>query len=256
MNIYGIDPAPSKRSILFDGQEFFSFTPQQLKNFVRSLTKPTFIGWDAPLGAALDEEYFDLYSREIERFFNNQRKALDIPKGISTLGYAGCVHWTITQYVLALPILDPIHQKSSCFYHIQNTEEVGRHRFIVAETHPALSIWLLLKDHLANDELFRDSWQYKGSISRSLRDARLSRIVDALFDEIKIPQKAGITPDIKEYVKSSDDHLDAFVCYLISALFVAKDKTVALYGDVKRGSFLLPFDAEIYEEFENFTSHK
>ncbi len=255
MNIYGIDPAPSKRSILFDGREFSSFTPQELKNFVRSLKEPTFIGWDAPLGAALDAEYFDLYSREIERFFNNQRKALDIPKGISTLGYAGCSHWTITQYVLSLPILDPSCQKSSCFYHIQQKDELDRHRFIVAETHPALSIWLLLKEYLANDELFRDSWQYKGSISKSLRDLRIFRIVDALF-EIKFPQKVGITSDIKEDVKSSDDHLDAFVCYLLSALFVAKDSSVALYGDAKRGSFLLPYDSKIYKEFENFTSHK
>lgn len=253
MNIYGIDPAPSKQSILFDGREFSSFTPQELKSFVRSLTEPTFIGWDAPLGAALDDRYFDLYSREIERFFNNQRKALNIPKGISTLGYAGCPHWTITQYVLALPILDPSHQKSSCFYHIEQKEELGKHRFVVAETHPALSLWLLLKKHVADDELFRDSWQYKGNISKSLRDLRLSRLVDALF-EMKIPQKVGITPDIKEHVKSSDDHLDAFVCYMVSALFVARSDAVRLYGDAIRGSFLLPFDAEIYEEFENFTS--
>ena len=255
MNIYGIDPAPSKRSIVFDGREFFSFTPQELKSFVRSLTEPTFIGWDAPLGASLNEEYFDLYSREIERFFNNQRKALDIPKGISTLGYAGCPHWTITQYVLALPVLDPSHQKSFCFHHMQQQEELDRHRFLVAETHPALSIWLLLKEHLSKEELFRDSWQYKGSISKYLKDLRLSRIVDALF-EIKIPQKVDVTPDIKEYIKSSDDHLDAFVCYLVSALFVSKDNSVELYGDAKRGSFLLPFDSKIYKEFKDFTSHK
>lgn len=255
MKIYGIDPAPSKRSVVFDGREFSSYTPQQLKDFVRSSIEPTFIGWDAPLGAALDEKHFDLYSREIERFFNNQRNALDIPKGISTLGYAGCPHWTITQYVLALPVLDPSHQKSSCFHHIQQKEEIEGHRFIVAETHPALSIWLLLKEHLVQHELFRDSWQYKGSISKSLKVLRISTIVEALF-EIKIPQKVGITPDIKEKVKSNDDYLDAFVCYLITALFVAKDNSVALYGDAKRGSFLLPYDSKIYEEFKNFTSHK
>lgn len=219
------------------------------------MTEPAFIGWDAPLGAALNEEYFDLYSREIERFFNNQRKALGIPKGISTLGYAGCPHWTITQYVLALPILDPTHQRSSCFFHIQQSDELDKHRFLVAETHPALSIWLLLKDRLREDALFKESWQYKGNISKTLKQARLERIVDALF-EMQIPQKSSLTPKLKDQIKQSDDHLDAFVCYLISALFVAKEKAVALYGDAKRGSFLLPFDAEICEEFENFVLHK
>jgi len=255
MKIYGIDPAPSKRSTVFNGRRFFSCSPKRLKKFVRASRKPTFIGWDAPLGASLDEKYFDLYSRVIERFFNNQRKDLKIPKGISTLGYAGCPHWTITQYVFSLPILDPSHQKSSCFYHLQRKEELGRHRFIVVETHPALSIWLFLKKYLSYDPLFSDSWQYKGNISKELKQARISKIVETFFEK-KIPQQAGIEVNVKEEVKKSDDRLDAFVCYMVSALFVDESDLVAIYGDEKRGSFLLPYDPTIYKQFENFVFHK
>ena len=255
MKVFGIDPAPSKRSILFDGQRFLSLSPQALKKFIYSLSEPAFIGWDAPLGASIDEECFDLYSREIERFFNNQRKALGIPKGISTLGYAGCPHWTITQYIFSLPILNPSMQRSSEFFHIESKDELERHRFLVAETHPALSIWLFLKDHLRENALFADSWQYKGNIAKSLKQERLCAIADALF-ETEIVKKLDIAPDVKKRVKEDDDHLDAFVCYVVSTLFVRGSEAVALYGDAKRGSFLLPYEAKIYKEFENFTSHK
>ena len=106
-----------------------------------------------------------------------------------------------------------------------------------------------------NDALFSNSWQYKGNLTKSLKQARICKIVDTLY-ELGIPQKAGITLDVQEEIKQSDDYLDAFVCYVISALFVSGSDVVALYGDAKRGSFLLPYDAKIYEQFENFISHK
>lgn len=106
MKVLGIDPAPSKNSIVFDGDIFREFTPRELKGYIEDLTKKDnfiFISWDAPLSAAIDRDNFSLTIRKIERFFNRlgrHAKELGIPEGISTLGYSGCPHWSISQLYL------------------------------------------------------------------------------------------------------------------------------------------------------------
>jgi len=54
--------------------------------------------------------------------------------------------------------------------------------------------------------------------------------------------------EFKEYIDTSDDELNAFACWLM----VESDKKIRIYGDSKRGSFLLPYDKTIYESFERF----
>jgi len=55
MRVLGIDPAPAKDSVMFDGKEFQHFSPKQLKEHIDGLSKQEellFIAWDAPLSAA------------------------------------------------------------------------------------------------------------------------------------------------------------------------------------------------------------
>ena len=68
MKILGIDPAPGKESLVFDGKEFIDYCPQKNKNCAKELKKyinelqevknSIFIAWDAPLSAAIDEKNF------------------------------------------------------------------------------------------------------------------------------------------------------------------------------------------------------
>ena len=65
MKVLGIDPAPAKDSVIFDGNEFQHFSPKQLKEHIDRLSmqeESLFIAWDAPLSAAMDEENFSLLS--------------------------------------------------------------------------------------------------------------------------------------------------------------------------------------------------
>ena len=162
---------------------------------------------DALLSAAIDKENFNLTIRKIERCFNRlgrYAKELGIPEGISTLGYAGCQHWAISQYIFGLPIISPNLQQSSKFKLVMNEADINKSGFYITEIHPALSMWILLK---------------------------------------KI--------DTDKIIIKSDDELDAFVCWLIASLLVKNHKSVKIYGDRLNGSFLLPYNEELYNELNS-----
>ena len=168
MKVIGIDPAPSKKSIVFDGDDFRELTPLELKEYIDKVAKEhnsLFVSWDAPLSAAIDKDNFSLTIRKIERYFNRlgrYAKELGIPEGISTLGYSGCPHWTMSQYIFGLPILNSSLQSSSKFKLVMNEAEIKTNGLYITEIHPALSMWILLKDKLNDNPLFKNSWKYKG----------------------------------------------------------------------------------------------
>jgi len=254
MVVLGIDPAPAKQSVIFDGKQFQHFTPKELKEYIDRFTmqeESLFVAWDAPLSAALDADDFSLTIRRIERFFNrNGRSAKEmlIPEGISTLGFASCPHWSISQYIFGYPAIDPNYHKGMKFELVMDNEYSFKKRagHFITEIHPALSMWILLKESI-EDVLFMDSWKYKGDSSKSTKK-RSHLIVEHLF-ALAITQEYIDTSTITII---SDDELDAFVCWLLGRAFVESDKRVRIYGDSKRGSFLLPYDKTIYESFERF----
>ncbi len=251
MKVIGIDPAPSKKSVIYDGIEFRKVDAHKLRSFIKELAKEpkVLVGWDAPLGAATDKDEFDLYSRKIERFFNNQRKGLGIPKGISTLGYAGCPHWTISQYVLGLPLLNEELQRRGALHYLNHNDELIEHSHCVVETHPALSLYILLRHRLEEDPLFsKGSWQYKGNIPKKEKNARIDRILNALNEHETAKKHMGFL----SHKELDDDSLDALVCYIVTSMFVHEPGSAVIYGDERRGSFLLPYDAAYYEAFEKF----
>ncbi|RLA80763.1 MAG: hypothetical protein DRG78_10355 [Epsilonproteobacteria bacterium] len=253
MKIIGIDPAPSKKSIVFDGEIFLELTPIELKNYIEALSKnhdSIFISWDAPLSAAIDKENFSLTIRKIERFFNRlgrHAKELGIPEGISTLGYSGCPHWSISQYIFGLPILNPSLQQSSKFNLVMNEADINEKGYFITEIHPALSMWILLRDELKENELFKDSWKYKG-------DNKLETIKRRthLIDELLRLNIVKTEIDIDKITINTDDQLDAFVCWLIARLLFKQEGRAKIYGDRLNGSFLLAYDKEIYSKLNSY----
>ncbi len=249
MKVLGIDPAPSKNSVVFDGDTFKEFSPRELKDYIEDITKSNsslFISWDAPLSAAIDEENFSLTIRKIERFFNRlgrYAKGLEIPEGISTLGYASCPHWSISQYIFGLPIISPSFQHSSRFKLIMNEDDIESRGLYITEIHPALSMWILLKDRFKKNKHFENSWKYKGDNKEETIKKRTYLIAELLkLDIVKkeLPKNRLII--------DSDDKLDAFVCWLMATLLVKKDKSAKIYGNNLDGSFLLPYDEEIHDK--------
>lgn len=157
MKILGIDPAPAKDSIVFDGKEFLYKNPKKLKRYIDNIKESTFIAWDAPLSGAINDEDFSLTIRQIERFFYRQgryAKALSIPKGISTLGYSSCPHWTVSQYIFGHPVINPEFIKDLKWDLIMDSKDIEKTKFQLTEAHPALSLWILLREELKDHELF------------------------------------------------------------------------------------------------------
>ena len=255
MRVLGIDPAPSKKSVVFDGENFLHLSIFELEELLekeKSQSENILISWDAPLSAALDRENFSLSIRKIESFFYRQSrtaKALDegrgIPHGISTLGFSGCPHWSISQYIFGLPILNPKRQRVAEFQLLMSRDNLSSKGLYITEIHPALSMWILLKDQLKTHALFQHSWQYKGNSAEETLKRRAILIELILqLDLVKDVLKSTI--EIK-----NDDELDSFVCWLMGEHLVRGDARVAIYGDSKRGSFLLPLDEEILRQFNN-----
>ena len=254
MKVLGIDPAPAKDSVIFDGKEFQHFCPQGLKEYIDTLVtqeESLFIAWDAPLSAALDDDNFSLTIRKIERFFNRNgryAKELHIPEGISTLGFSSCPHWTLSQYIFGHPVINPYFQNNIDFELVMDNERLSKSRagHYITEIHPALSMWILLKD-IIDDELFNTSWKYKGDSSVETKK-RSHIIVEHLF----------ALEFVREYINTdnisitTDDELDAFVCWLMARALMDNDPRVRIYGDRSNGSFLLPFDEKIYNSLNTY----
>ncbi len=226
MKILGIDPAPAKRSVIFDGERFFEIEPLELKEFLDKIVmKDTFIGWDAPLG---DDFSLSLSYKKIERILNRKDSYIDgnkPPKGISTLPFSTCPHWSISQYVTGYPIVNSeIIDRSKLKYHlVQSNNDLSENKPNLFETHPAYSIWIFLKDKVNN-------FKYKGD--RNSKNVFKS-IKEALFELDSIKEYEFIKKDI-----TNDDRLDSFIAYLNVKLFFQKKAFV--YGDRKIGAMLLP----------------
>jgi len=255
MRVLGIDPAPSKDSVIFDGECFIYKKAKNLQSYITELMErdePLFIAWDAPLSAAIERENFSLSIRKIESFFYRQSrsaKSLDekrgIPHGISTLGYSSCPHWTISQHLFGYPVLNHEFIKELEWKLIMDNErEFGKYN--LTEIHPALSMWILLKDKLSKSALFAKSWQYKGANTNEVKERLLILIKE--IAQLPLTHKyLKVKVDIK-----SDDELDAFVCWLMGQAFVSEDEKLMIYGDRLNGSFLLPKNEEIIDKLDSF----
>jgi len=259
MIILGIDPAPVKNSVVFDGVKFRTFTPYNLKKFIQKLTyksQDIFIAWDAPLSGAIEKTNLNLYERKIEKYFNRNNKKVRnflIPKGISTLGYAGCSHWTISQYIFGYPNLNEDISINHSFKLVQNQSDINyENGFQLTEIHPALSMWIVLKDSLSTHPLFIDTWQYKGANAKDkLNPKRREIIIDTLISIDFVKKEIDLEP-FKDELMLSDDKLDTFFCWLLGKKLINKQNDILIYGDKSNGSFLLPYSKYIKDDLDRY----
>jgi len=257
--VVGVDPAPSKKSVVCYSSNrhlvFKQFNAQQLYEFLelcKDKDSQVLLVWDAPLTgpplySAKEERKYakgDFTQRDIEKFFMKKEYKHKPPTGINTQGYSGCQHWTITKTFTGLPLLgDFCKQKDLPFHHIvSNGTECRNDKPNIVEVHPALAIYIWIK----YSELFSqiENWQYKKDklILKNLFDVLIEVALKVLPVQIDFSQI------------ESDDHFDAFIAWALGYLYVAQDQNqpkVSIMGNEKTGSMLLPYEEELLKMFNN-----
>ncbi len=223
MKLFGIDPAPAKKSVVFDGERFYSLDVKELKKFLlQNTTNNTLISWDAPLG---DDFEASLSYKPIEKILNTKASYINEekpPRGISTLPFSQCPHWSISQYVLGYPIVNSeiVDRAKLPFHLVQSNDDLSEIKPNLFETHPAYSLWLFTKDKLQSFEYKKDKTIF-------------FEMVEVLFEKNEVQKYDFVREKLID-----DDLLDSFVAFLNLELFL--EQKAFVYGNSKKGAMLLP----------------
>lgn len=279
--VLGIDPAPAKDTIIFDGKEFAKPVASELREWLYKKQeefndKKILICWDAPLTANIHGKDKDFYTRPLEHTIKYKMNSSKPPPGIHTAAYALCPHWVITQYCLGLPNVHIESMVKFPFELITQDEQKKKIAHCVVEVHPALAIYAWLQDCGITN------WQYKGGAKTAEKEERYKNLINVFIPELfkklktldtQLSDKIDMLksyllekinhgkdlPDltIKE-IEYAADYLDAFIAWLLGKLWI-EDKEVILIGNEDDGAILLPnteWTKTLYEELIKFKNGK
>ncbi|MCB1130599.1 MAG: DUF429 domain-containing protein [Verrucomicrobiae bacterium] len=251
MEVFGIDPAPGNPTTIYTNNGWRERRSGTLKREMAEIEalENVLICWDAPLtgprSVALGDSSAlrqgDLTQREIETFFRKEKNnPWHPPKGISTCGYAGLQHWTISRHMLGLPRVGPYDQTKDLPFQLVTANARPTTGKWVVEVHPALAIWLWCRNE---PEFPREpeGWVYKKSvkISSKIWEILANKHLE-IFNHEAPPQ--------------NDDQLDAAVAYALGKLWITGSPSVAVLGNRDTGAILLPWDAGLWDAFHDFTN--
>lgn len=254
VRVIAVDPAPGKRTTVFEGEEYLSLTAGELRSFVDEIAtegKASLVCWDAPLTGPTDPASagtvrFDYTKRPIERFFSLSRTGFKTPKGISVLGYGACPHWTITRSILGLPRVGPFDASESTLPLLLVTDSSARRPSCpsVVEIHPGLAAWLLCRGERTPEA----SWKYKGvnAGSRRVRSEMWTIVL----------QRTGFEKDLP--APRTDDEFDAAVGYILGRTLVDDraegPQRCGILGNRYDGAFLLPLSRELTDAWAGWSA--
>jgi len=266
MHIYGIDPAPSNPTTVITSPDTGESPSRKIKapemvSFCDEIDKPALLCWDAPLtGPSFDQdgklkEHKRMFSqRKIDSYFMSPKNGCDTPKGVSTRPYSGCSHWTISRACTGYPRVGPYDHASEekLPFRLITENEPPEEGLSIVEVHPALALWIMAKSD--PDLKVEDSLVYKGSgPSRAEKEKTRQKLCCGLQRFANSCEKAQI---IVEAVANRDvpdpDELDALTAFVLGAMWTEKTEKVKLLGDYTTGTFLLPYDEEVFEGFTEF----
>lgn len=239
ITVIGIDPAPSKDSTIFNGEDFDQKDYKKLQEYLNDLKKSKskiLICWDAPLsfsiGNYMDEKVSLFYQRKIEYFFSRSEGAIT-PAGISVRGYAGCPHWAISQYLIGYPKINSFCKNFEPDFNLVFSNENIRKS--VTEVHPAVAIWMWCK----KGKNAAWTWNYK-------KDKKVFRKIVK-----ELSSKGIIVHDFEEKI-TTDDQLDSYIAWVLGKRWMEKKGEVQILGDNNTGSFLLPYIERYWQKFSTF----
>lgn len=243
IKVIGIDPKPSGKKndkeghCIYNGKQFEILSHSELAKYLQKQFEEKeniLICWDAPLSFPKFKSlnFLDIESlftqRTIEKFFS-RAEGEKTPTGISVQGYAGCPHWTISQYLLGYPRINPRDKSETPFELIFDKKDLEKYDKSLVEVHPAIAIWLWLKNKDINE------WEYKKK--------DFNKVVELLKRKDIISK--GLDTE-------NDDQLDAYVAWKLGTEWVEGNR-VDILGNNDTGSFLLPYDEKLFKKFDNFT---
>lgn len=250
VSVISIDPAPSKRSTVCDGEKFCEKTAAQLRTLLGEVKPNTLICWDAPLTGPQDpdqagEAEKEFSQRCIESFFSRCATRFKTPPGISVRPYSGCPHWTITRSLLGLPRVGPWDKGYAelPFRLMPCDDDEEDDRPSIVEIHPAVAAWLWCKDEKRAQQL-NPGWAYKKN----------NEIREWMWGVIRGKTEDVACPDPPN--DGDDDEFDASVGYLLGVLYLRDLReprpSVILLGNRKTGSFLVPNVDGLLERWQQF----
>ena len=255
MSVISVDPAPGKKSTIFDGINFLPKSSPELRSYLGNRARDTLLCWDAPLTGPADPRSAgtqdgDFTKRLIERFFSRD-KGFNTPKGISVRPYSECQLWTITRSLLGLPrtgCYDKDFQQLP-FHLLPDPQSEQDDRASVVEIHPAVAAWLWCRDVRSKDA----AWNYKDKKNKEK---------DKIWKELWciVLRETGF-----RWVRrkpKNDDEFDAAVGYILGSMYVqqrrdrGEPRRVVILGDRCTGSFLLPVVPELEKKWCEFRPKK
>ena len=256
--VVAIDPAPGKKSTVFDGDQFLDFGAVELRKFLVepcNRTPNTLICWDSPLTgpaspSAAGSRLGDFTQRPIEKFFSRKETCFRVPSGISVRPYGGCPHWTISRSLLGLPRTGPYdrHDSGLPFHLLPSPEAEHAQRASIVEIHPAVAAWLWCLEERGRDA----DWIYKGS-----RGSKRSREIVRQEMWSIIVEKAGFNRSGLPTPRD-DDQFDAAVGFILGSLYADGDGSAKaramILGSRETGSFLLPAGDDLKETWDQWSS--
>ncbi len=246
-----MDAAPGKRSTVFDGGDFADLDARSLGAYLvhmRSQHRETLLCWDAPLTGPRDPDDAggrgDFTQRPIESFFREGKRGCKAPPGVSVRDYGQCPHWTITRSLIGLPRLGPYDASYDDlpFDLLPGGRLSEDRRHVVVEIHPGVAAWLWCREQRCGDV----SWAYKSDA------AVLAEMWEIIRSETASIWGDGPTP-------TNDDQFDVAVGYILGRALVGGEDCgvrVAMLGDRRTGSFLLPDSPELRGKWEDWLSEK
>ena len=250
-----IDPAPAKRSTVFDGERYSHLSAVKLREHLRRTALAehgVLICWDAPLTGPADvsspgAKRGDFTKRSIERFFSTSDTRFNTPSGISVLGYGACPHWTISRSLLGLPRVGEydVPESKLPFRLVTQPDCIAKPGRFVVEVHPALAAWLWCRDERGHEA----SWVYKGS---KVPTRERQSVWRAMWDLIL--SKTACPADLP--CPESDDEFDAAVGYVLGMMLALgrldRPGGCTILGDAEHGAFLVPYDQDLESEWKRW----
>ncbi|MHB1047527.1 MAG: hypothetical protein ACYC4P_16115 [Thermoanaerobaculia bacterium] len=212
--VLGIDPAPKKPAVTFDGSRFERVKPGALRDHLESRLRAnpgTLIAWDAPLSFDQRDYYDRLIDKATRRWAEGHVKHRRFEDGaVNARPFAGLPHWAVTCSVLGLPFgLPPAGLRLAA-----SRADLDLPCPLVIEVHPAVALgiwWLSAKAPMA--------------LPRYKANAEACRSIVSVL---------GFPVECEE----DDDALDAYVAYRLGAGFI--EGWTSWVGSPDCGGYVLP----------------
>lgn len=222
--VLGIDPAPSKDTVVFDGTDFTRVKPNDLRGWLTArLTPDTLVSWDAPLAFDPAKSF---YTRPVDKVL--KAMCADEP-AVNVAPFANLSHWAITCHALGYPFGEPPGNLTL----VADPSELPSQRPAVIECHPAVAMLVWWRLH--RSEAFPS---YKSG-PKAQRTAALIEVVDVLGRHVS--SAALVLAAAAADPPRGDDYLDAAVAHELGLRFIRGDVHVA--GDLVSGFIVLPAEA-------------